>query len=260
MSAEMLTAALAYCPRTVPLTTPDAPDAGAGKRPAVTDWPNWKATPAAVSAYWERHPNANVGMRTGDGLLVLDVDPRNGGDDALAQLVASHGPIPETPEVLTGGGGRHLYFRAPLGTRSFDLAAGVEVKADGRQVVAPPSIHPSGRAYVWHPARPFSPRSGDYADSPAWMLRAGAQGGPAGRVSGSEWAQLLAQPIGEGSRHTTLARLVGHWLGHGLSVGEVGQLAQLVAEHRAAPPLPLHEVERLVLDLARADRRKGTVR
>ena len=40
------------------------------------------------------------------GLLVVDVDPRTGGDETLAELLREHGPLPPTPEDLTGGTGR----------------------------------------------------------------------------------------------------------------------------------------------------------
>jgi len=41
---------------------------------------------ATVRAWWARLPQANVGLATGAGLLVLDVDPRHGGADSLADL------------------------------------------------------------------------------------------------------------------------------------------------------------------------------
>src|SRR5262245_50703619 len=66
-----------------------------------------------IRAWWEQSPDANVGIVTGwkSGLLVLDVDPRHGGDESLLELERQHGSLPHTIEVLTGGGGRHLYFK-----------------------------------------------------------------------------------------------------------------------------------------------------
>jgi hypothetical protein len=152
-------AAMRTLPRSLPL---------AGKRPLLADWPNVVATPERVREWWSRWPDANLGVRTGGGLAVLDVDPRHGGDRALAELVQAHGELPSTPEVATGGGGRHMYFRGPKVLASRDVAPGVEMKADGRQVVAPPSIHPeSGRPYVWQPGRPFDPRA--FAELPIWL-------------------------------------------------------------------------------------------
>jgi hypothetical protein len=114
-----------------------------GKHPRVLKWPERAACDVGtISGWWQRWPAANVGILTGErsGLVVLDVDPRHGGDDALYELEREHGPLPVTVEATTGGGGRHIYFKHPGGKlRSFELAPGLELKADGSFVVAPPS-------------------------------------------------------------------------------------------------------------------------
>jgi hypothetical protein len=113
--------------------------------------------PERIRSWWSRWPHANVGIRTGreSGLVVLDVDPRNGGEDGLADLEARHGGTPETPTVETGGGGTHTYLRHPGAAeipccRDFGGFLGVDLKADGGYVVAPPSLHASGRTYEWN--------------------------------------------------------------------------------------------------------------
>ena len=115
-----------------------------GKHPRLSDWPKTASTdPNLIAGWWAHWQHANVGILTGarSGIVVLDVDPRHGGDDSLAALVAEHGPLPDTPTVLTGGGGLHYYFRHPGGkVKGRDLAPGLELKADGQFVVAPPSL------------------------------------------------------------------------------------------------------------------------
>ncbi len=116
---------------------------------------------------WVSNPEANIGIATGrvSGIVVLDVDPRNGGDESLAELERVHGSLPETATVATGGGGRHFYFMAPEGAvPSGDLAPGVEVKGDGRYVIAPPSVHPSGEQYRW-----FRHSKVGLAPCPTWV-------------------------------------------------------------------------------------------
>ncbi len=78
-----------------------------GFKAATTD-------PDRIREWWTRHPNANIGVRTGpeSGIWVLDVD-REEGIRHLAGLEAEHGPLPRTPVVETGGGGRHYYFAWP---------------------------------------------------------------------------------------------------------------------------------------------------
>lgn len=106
--------------------------------------------PQAIRELWAPWPDANIGLATGrGGVVVVDVDPRHGGDQALAALEAEYEPLPPAPTVRTGDGW-HLYFKA---TRphipSRDLSPGLELRADGRLVVLPPSLHPSGRRYAW---------------------------------------------------------------------------------------------------------------
>jgi hypothetical protein len=125
---------------------------------------------AQVLRWWTAHPAANVGIACGaSGLVVLDVDPRNGGDDALADLESELGELPPTVENHSGGGGVHLLFRHPGDSLVGQAAEGVDVKDRG-YIVAPPSIHPSGQPYVWsvdgHP--------GDVALAelpPPWLAR-----------------------------------------------------------------------------------------
>jgi putative DNA primase/helicase len=97
--------------------------------------------------WWCSWQTANIGVLTGAGLLVLDIDPKNGGKEALLRLTTRYGELPATPTVATGGGGWHFYF-AVAGTvaRRIGLARGIDVKADGGYVVAPDSIHASGEA------------------------------------------------------------------------------------------------------------------
>lgn len=106
--------------------------------------------PKQVEQWWTRWPSANVGAVVPDGLLVLDVDAHHGGDDTLAALVTEHGPLPPTLTSLTGGGGAHLFFRAPVGRLRGQLGPGIDLRLAGRHyVVLPPSVHASGKSYAW---------------------------------------------------------------------------------------------------------------
>ena len=112
---------------------------------------------ARLRQWWQRWPNANLGLAMGrcSGVFALDVDPRHGGEGALdrlkRQVEAAEGAWPDTVEALTGGGGTHLLFRYPATGRvpSRTLAPELEVKSDGTYLVVEPSIHPSGQACVF---------------------------------------------------------------------------------------------------------------
>ncbi len=145
-----------------------------GKHPRVR-WEPWMsraATPAELEDWWVRWPEANVGVVTGwvSAVVVLDIDPRHGGEERLAELEAEHGALPDTVTSLTGGGGRHLWFAHPEHlVPSRPLVPGIDVKAEGGMVVAPPSRHVSGGVYRW--LADHGPGEHELAPLPVWLER-----------------------------------------------------------------------------------------
>jgi hypothetical protein len=133
---------------------------------------------AEARDWFHQWPEAGIGVVTGaiSGLVVVDVDAGHGGDEALKQLELEHGPMPTTVECRTGGGGRHLYFAHPGGLvrNKVGLAPGIDIRADGGYVVAPPSLHASGLQYVWVEGR--SAESIGIAPLPDWILRQARRG------------------------------------------------------------------------------------
>jgi hypothetical protein len=104
--------------------------------------------PQRITEWWTKWPDANIGIPTGtaSGLLAIDIDPRNGGDESWEALILEHGLPPDTAEQLSGGGGRHIVFRDPGVPVPKELAP---VKSTGGYIIAAPSVHPSGRQYAW---------------------------------------------------------------------------------------------------------------
>ncbi len=83
-------------------------------------------------------------------IIGLDSDPRNGGDASICDLVEAHGTAwLETHTVRTGGNGNHFIFRLPEGVEIHrgKIGPGIDVKSAGGYLVAPPSVHASGRKY-----------------------------------------------------------------------------------------------------------------
>ena len=126
-----------------------------GKRPLVA-WLEFQrrlAGPDEIDAWYRRWPDANVGIVTGrvSGLVVVDIDVGHGGAESLVRLENEREPLLPTVEALTGGGGRHFYFSHPGGLvpNRAGIAPGIDVRGDGGCVVAPPSVHSSGRRYAW---------------------------------------------------------------------------------------------------------------
>ena len=110
-----------------------------GKHPCISRWQmDASSEPVRIRKWWERWPDANIGILTGKpaGLLVIDVDPRNDGDISFDQLEMEGKKIPNTVECHTGGGGRHYYLRRPEGNARFPqkLAEGIDLKCDSGYV------------------------------------------------------------------------------------------------------------------------------
>lgn len=141
------------------------PRSHAGKHPAIgkrrggNGYLDATTDLGALQRLWDeahrtyRDTPRNVGIATGraSGVVVVDVDARHGGYETMAALVAAHGPLPATLRARTGNG-VHVYFAAPstpLRSASNVLGAGVDVRAEGGLIVAPPSLHPSGARYRW---------------------------------------------------------------------------------------------------------------
>lgn len=139
--------------------SPDCNASMTGKHPCHKGWnTNAAATAHAVDHMFKNAPHLNFAIATGleigasgKGLLVIDIDSyKEGADDYFDALITAHGALPDTVEVHTGGGGRHLYFMAPLGLRFAQKLGhdGIDIKGLGGYVVGPGSMHRSGKPYV----------------------------------------------------------------------------------------------------------------
>ncbi len=215
---------------------------------------------ATIRKWWTRYMTANIATPT-SWASVLDVDPRNGGDDALARLEQQHGPLPETAEVLTGGGGRHIYFQPVpgLAPSAGKVGPGLDIKSGpGAYVLLPPSRHVSGGMYADEVLHPLFETL--LAPMPAWLLALATA--PANPANGdgepgeaTDWAALLAGAP-EGQRHAVAARIAGHFLGKKLSPAEAEQIL-IGFSARCTPPFPADEVRRIARDLAAKDAQRA---
>ena len=125
------------------------------KSPALTGWQALSTTdPGTIRAWWGNDPAYNIGIDCGkSGLTVIDYDAANGkqGLTIRDNWRQSH-VMPDTWTARTPRGGVHEYFRAPDGKTKTGLYPGVDVRAKGGLVAAPPSVF-DGNAYTWekHP-------------------------------------------------------------------------------------------------------------
>ena len=258
--SPLLTAALTYAAcgiPVVPLHAPTAPGVcscrracgSIGKHPRLQHGLRDASTnPAQLRQWWTMWPQANLGLVTGEVMDVCDIDSAEG-LRALLDLLGD-GAI-TGPTVATGSGGWHAWFATTgLGNR-VGMLSGVDWRGRGGYVVAPPSLHATGRRYRW--SRPLA--DADLQPCPAQLrqLVAGfsaewlpgdsdrsvrAPGAYAQAALDGEVAKVLAAPAPQGktpgARNDTLNR----------AAFALGQLV-------AAEMLDHRVVERVLTDAAR---------
>jgi hypothetical protein len=163
----LLRAALAYARHGIPVLPVHEPGPGGGcscdrgarcerpgKHPRLRHGLTDASTdPRQIELWWERWPQANVGLRTGVVMDVADVDSEEGGH-GLCHLLG--GEMPAGPQVRTGGGGWHFWFRPTGFGNRVRLLPGLDWRGAGGYVVAPPSRHLHGDyRWVHGPAEPL---------------------------------------------------------------------------------------------------------
>ena len=212
---ETLTTALEYAQRGLRVL----PIMPGGKRPPMRAWQDAATTDTETIRLWWTglYADHGVGIATGagSGVFVLDVDISGGksGDETLRELEDAYGPLTDTVRTITGSGGAHHYYRLPAGVEIRNdsgrrLGAGLDIRGEGGQVVAPPTIHPTtGRAYEWEHG--CGPDEIAIAEAPGWLLamltaepqqatptvapidRTGDDGPAARYNDATTWAELL---------------------------------------------------------------------
>lgn len=203
---------------------------------------------AQIRAWWAKWPQANIGIATGkaSGLFVLDVDGEEG-EASLALLEGDYGPLPESWEQLTGGGGRHLVFQRPDLERvrnKVRLAPGLDVRGDGGYIVAEPSGHVSGGAYCWEAAH--HPSETALAQlPPGWLELLTAPGArPRGPAD-------IPAALPAGQRNNGLFSLGASMRARGLSDAALAAALQEENKARCVPPLSPREVEAIAKSCCR---------
>lgn len=231
-----------------------------GKHPILQDWSKTATTDrATVRTWWTRWPKANVGLATGraSGFVVLDCDPRHGSDESLKGWASKHGPLPDGPIALTGGGGTHYLFAYPASGigNAVNLAPGLDFRGDGGLIVAPPSVHASGRRYAWEASA--HPMALALPALPAWAEPLVRRSRPVHTVADKTladdppWlASVLDGRIAEGGRNDTLARLFGYLLCRRVDARLAARLVAAINDAACVPPLEVDEVRNIIRSIA----------
>ncbi|MGY4283634.1 hypothetical protein ACVWXO_002854 [Bradyrhizobium sp. LM2.7] len=230
------------------------------KEPLINDNLKRATTDPNIVAGWWSSRRLNIGIATGaeSGVWVLDIDGDEG-EQTLRALEAEHGGLPPTVEVITGAG-RHLYWRWPSGTeirntQCRDDLPGLDVRGNGGYVLAPPSVHPSGRIYAW------SVDSGDaFEDAPNWLIelvtRGSTDAANAPATPPEAWRSFLGETIEGSHRHGAIAKLSGLLLRRFIDPLVTLDLVRLFNAARCAPPLDDDEVVGIVTEICAREMRR----
>lgn len=219
--------------RVFPVAATKRPLTRHGVKDASSDVPH-------VARWWTAFPNAHIGLATGDGIVVLDIDTKHGGE-----VDASW---PATLSATTPSAGIHLFYatNVPIQNSVGHLARGVDVRGKNGYVVIPPS---PGRS--WHnPGTPVAPLPQRIIDQ---LLRPRSGGAETARSNAFE----PRDRVDEGGRNDYIAQFTGWCLHHGLPESE---LVDFVMDHNlkvCVPPLDREEVARTAASIARRERASG---
>lgn len=235
-----LEAALTYASwgwHVLPLIPNDKRPASAhGVHDATTD-------PEQIKAWWAQNPSFNIGIAAGEksGIVVFDIDPRNGGSESWDDFTAEHGGVPDGICQLTAGGGQHYIAQARENLKSCELRRGVDFLANGRYFVVTPSVV-NDREYTWEASGDPTDGISPFAIPETWLAAMAVRKVVALATDGA----LIT-----GNRNAGLASLAGSMRRIGLSASEIHAAISTVNAERCDIPLPASDVKRIAESIAR---------
>lgn len=217
--------------------------AGHGVNDATTDL-------QIIDQWWSMFPDANIGLATGmaSGVIVVDIDPDKGGEDAWQNLLDRYPDTEDTWAVITGSGGYHLYFEAVEGIRNSAsvVGPGIDIRSDGGYVIAPPSRHLSGGTYVWSENLSFKTMPVPAA-LPEWLTTFLLPR----TTRNSNHAQPIPEKITEGARNQWMASIAGTMRRRGMSRAAIEAALKVENRLRCQPQLDEREIQRIAASIDR---------
>ena len=211
------------------------------------------ADASTIERWWTQNPRANIGIAT-EGLLVVDIDGEQNpwpNDPERAADLTDAGAVALTPR-----GGKHYFYRRPLGRHwrcsAGQLAQRVDVRTDGGYVVVSPSQTDHGR-YRWAPGLELDAPPVRLPEPPAWLsdqLDRLSSPPPKPQLA-SAGNQGEGAPIPDGQRNATLARLAGAMRRVGMGQAEIMAALREANRIRCRPPLADAEVARIAMSISR---------
>lgn len=219
-----------------------------GKVPATQHGVKDATTDAEqIARWWAQNQDFNIGIATGarSGIVVFDVDPRNGGDSSWAMWLQANGKAPDGAMQMTAGGGEHHIGVYNPELRSCKLAEGVDLLSDGRYFVAFPSSI-EGRTYQWEASSDPFDGVAPFSIPETWMQAYRARRKPESLQGANTGGSLI-----QGNRNNGLTALGGAMRRYGMTEAEIMAALSIANETRCEIPLPSSELVQIVKSVCR---------
>lgn len=98
-----------------------------GKHPQTPNGATNATRNKDVLLKWFENDLVNLAIVAGkSGLSILDIDPRNGGNETFESLINKHGKLPDTAMQFSGGGGVHYVFQSTQGKKLKHIGGGID--------------------------------------------------------------------------------------------------------------------------------------
>lgn len=198
--------------------------------------------PGTIRAWWERTPNANIGVATGreSGITVIDLD----GDEGIKS--GKDLDLTSTVWSITGNGAQLFYQYAPIKNSVKKIAPGIDTRNDSGYVIVPPSLHPGGKRYQW-----LLNVSKELPEFPSNVLAliASEKSSLSTSISITDgWVSQALNSLQEGNRNDTFARVVGKLHSSGLDKTTIWTL---LLPHAMSSGLGEHELNNVIQSISR---------
>lgn len=213
-----------------------------------------------IKKWWSDNPFCNIGLATGNGISVIDVDvgkSDNGiekdGEESINKWQNDNGQLPETLIAISGKGGRHLYYKT---NNRYSSATGVikdvDIRSEGGYIVLPPSYHENGNRYRWIedfsinkivPANDVVNKFLSFAGNKSSIMTVSNKSSQIKIIPPKDILDRL--DFNEGSRNDSLYRFGCSLQGKGVSDIDISNELTKINLGRCNPPLSVEEVGKI---------------
>ncbi len=206
----------------------------------------------------------NIAILTGDtgcNLIVIDCDVKNktNGIQNFHKFINEKGIIlPDTLTATSGGGGKHFYFRCKSSIKSSvsKYIDGVDIRANGGCIIAPPSVHPNGNRYTWD-------NNNEIVDLPIELELLftdsyNNQKKEKNKITTNDSKYDKINMIKNGERNNILFRLSSKLMETGLSIESILEALKIENKLKCETPLKDEELDRIVSSSSRYKKEEKT--